>query len=286
MTPEQRAERRQQALQRLEATRSRLAVARAPQAPPQPGSSSSNPPAGSNAIAASNRNAHRKQETGLLAKPYIEYDFSTMKDSKGGYLQPEPESTERWLDKLPDQMPVLPLDDPNAPACFECGTKEIDFRLFRVFGTRVCPKCRKDHPDKYSLLTKTECRQDYLLTDPELRDEELLPHLERPNPYQATYSNMMLYMRYQAEEYSFKKWGGPEGLDAEYERREAQKADRKRAKFERKIRDIRNKTRAQAITKVAIPQRHVHEWGDPEPQADGTVRRTCECGMHINEISI
>lgn len=56
---------------------------------------------------------------------------------------------------------------------------------------------------RYSLLTKTEAREDYLLTDPELKDNELLPHLERPNLQKATWNNMMLYLRYQVKEYAF-----------------------------------------------------------------------------------
>lgn len=37
------------------------------------------------------------------------------------------------------------------------------------------------------------------------------------------------------EEYAFKKWGGPEGLDAEYERRESQKKEKKDKKFKEKL---------------------------------------------------
>lgn len=51
------------------------------------------------------------------------------------------------------------------PKCQECGSVELDFQLHRVFGVGVCPKCKVDNPDKYSLLTKTECKEDYLLTD-------------------------------------------------------------------------------------------------------------------------
>lgn len=84
----------------------------------------------------------------------------------------------------------------------------------QVFSIRVCKKCKEKFPEKYSLLTKTECKevsprvglqsfgqligsQDYLLTDPELKDEDLLPHLLRPNPHASTYSNMMLFLREQ-----------------------------------------------------------------------------------------
>jgi DNA-repair protein complementing XP-A cells len=54
----------------------------------------------------------------------------------------------------------------------------------------------------------------------ELKDETILPHLLRPNPHGGTFSNMMLFLRLQAEEFAFKKWGGEEALDDEFDRRE------------------------------------------------------------------
>ena len=101
-----------------------------------------------------------------------------------------------------------------------------------MFGVRICNQCKKKHPDQYSLLTKTECKEDYLLTDSELRDQSLLPHMLKRNPHASNYSNMMLYLRMQVEEVAFKKWGGGEGLDEEWERRETVKRDRKVKKFE------------------------------------------------------
>lgn len=74
--------------------------------------------------------------------------------------------------------------------------------------------------------------QDYLLTESELRDPALLPHLLKPNPHASNYSNMMLYLRIQVEEVAWKKWGGPEGLDEEWEKREDVKRERKVKKFE------------------------------------------------------
>jgi DNA-repair protein complementing XP-A cells len=49
--------------------------------------------------------------------------------------------------------------------CRECDNLEIDFVWEEVFGCAVCSACKEKHPEKYSLLTKTECREDYLLTD-------------------------------------------------------------------------------------------------------------------------
>lgn len=39
--------------------------------------------------------------------------------------------------------------------------------------------CVKEKTEIYSLLTKTECKQDYLLTDSELKDQTKLPYWVR-----------------------------------------------------------------------------------------------------------
>lgn len=72
----------------------------------------------------------------------------------------------------------------------------------------------------------------------ELRDVEILPHLSKPNPHKATWNNMMLYLREQVEEFAFKKWGGEEGLDEEYERRVSLKKKKKDKKFKSKLAGI------------------------------------------------
>lgn len=47
----------------------------------------------------------------------------------------------------------------------------------------------------------------------------------------------MLYLRFQVEEVAWKKWGGEEGLDAEWDRREEQKRQRKERKFEEGLKE-------------------------------------------------
>jgi len=305
-----KAERRAKALARLEETKRKLATRNKPSQPSSASAAtvssrasiptpSAHGQAETKSIQSQSRNAEKTQKSqstksGLFAKPYIEFDFSTMEDSKGGYMVDEhDESVDRakqnaeWLESLSNQQPPYDFSDPRAPSCHECGTKDLDFRLWRVFGTRVCKDCRRKIPEKYSLLTKTECKADYLLTESELRDKELLPHLERPNPYQQTYSNMMLFLRYQVEEFAWKKWGGPEQLDAEWEKRQRVKKDRKQAKFDAKLREMRNKTRAQAITKIGRPEKHVHIWGRPERKGNGTQERMCGgCGLKRTEVSL
>ncbi|VVT58364.1 uncharacterized protein SAPINGB_P006169 [Magnusiomyces paraingens] len=242
---------------------------------------------------------------------YIEYNFATMRDSKGGFIDADLDLTAAELAEkrareqaerekeaaLHQPLAQLGVSREDLLKCFECGTTALDFKLYRVFRTRVCKVCRESHPEKYSLLTKTECRTDYLLTDPELRDEELLPHLERPNPHKATFNNMMLYMRYQVEEFAFRKWGGEEGLDAEYERRVAALKARKEKKFLEKLQQMRRTTRASGKYSGKGENgkdgvgRHTHEWSAAlaveNPEIPGTVRRRCAiCGMMTEEVQM
>jgi len=51
--------------------------------------------------------------------------------------------------------------------CRECGGLEIDWQWDDVFRMQVCGRCKEKFPEKYSLLTKTEAKDDYLLTDRE-----------------------------------------------------------------------------------------------------------------------
>lgn len=135
----------------------------------------------------------------------------------------------------------------------------------------------------------------------ELRDEELLPHLERPNPHKSTWNNMMLYLRYQVEEYAFsdKKWGSPEALDAEFERREGEKKRRREAKFKTKLQDLKKRTRVDAYRRNRMGAaggafgddlgnggRHVHQWGrSVENPETGIGVKTCvDCGMEVEEL--
>ncbi|KAK8199750.1 XPA protein C-terminus-domain-containing protein [Phyllosticta capitalensis] len=279
---------------------------------------------------------------------YIEYDLSAMTDTKGGFLsatddphnkalhgsnrgkdeeeKPAHMTLEEWqrhrlLQKLratksgPFEPGISVLDKDEGGAgkskqlvCRECGTPEIDWTFQTTFNLLVCNRCKEEHPDKYSLLTKTEAREDYLLTDPELRDEELLPRMERPNPHKASFHSMQLFARCQVEEYAFsaRKWGSPEALDAEFERREVQKKERKERKWKNKLEDLKKRTRVDAYRRQKAAglasgdgreaqfgdkvkgrfDKHEHEWGRAVEDAEtGAVKKTCiECGMQVEEL--
>ncbi|EHL03023.1 putative DNA repair protein RAD14 [Glarea lozoyensis 74030] len=176
---------------------------------------------------------------------------------------------------------------------------EIDHVWLEVFGVAVCGKCKEKLPERYSLLTKTEAKDDYLLTDPELKDAELLPHLNKPNPHKSHWHDMMLFLRFQVEEYAFStKWGSAAALDAEFERREEEKKVRKEKKFKEKLKELKKKTRTDVYRRNLQNGnkagqfgdrigggKHEHEWGRTVENAEGETVKTClECGMQVEEL--
>jgi DNA-repair protein complementing XP-A cells len=139
---------------------------------------------------------------------YVDYNFSAMTDTKGGFLSTEddpwnksmstgstgrpgaggaPEGEQKpahmtaaeWerlqlirnlqRNKAGPYEPGLSIltDEKTRKRCRECSSLEIDFVWEEVFGCAVCNACKEKYPEKYSLLTKTECKDDYLLTDRE-----------------------------------------------------------------------------------------------------------------------
>ncbi|KAI6136848.1 hypothetical protein F5141DRAFT_1185713 [Pisolithus sp. B1] len=222
---------------------------------------------------------------------YFEYDLSKMVNSKGGFLvedgkeaDEDMRAKERQREReraMQNVEPPIYLDPALNAKCRDCQTIDIDYTFRKVFGCLVCNTCKEKYPEKYSLLTKTECKEDYLLTDAELRDRELLPHLLKANPHKSTFANMMLFLRLQVEDFAWKKWGSPEALDAEWERRVEEKKKKKSKKFEESLRDLRRRTR-EGIWQRRKNQEHQHVFGTAQRTEDGHDRQTChECGFTV-----
>ena len=262
---------------------------------------------------------------------YVEYDFSKMTDTKGGFLTQEDDHLNKAMyapekkDDKPTHMtqqewernqllkslrnqragPFEPgisaVKDENTSKCRECGILEVDWKWVDVFRLAVCNTCKEKYPEKYSLLTKSEAREDYLLTDPELKDEDLLPHLERPNPHKSTWASMFLYLRCQVEDYAFseKRWGSAEALDAEFAKRQTDNKKRKEAKFKNKLADLKKRTRVEAYQRSRKggggnfgddlgDGKHEHEFGRPvdNPETGIAVKTCTTCGLEVEELEL
>lgn len=130
---------------------------------------------------------------------YVDYDFSKMTDTKGGFLTQEDDPFNKQLHVLDGKEEQKPahmtqrewerhqllqslrrnregpfepglsvLDDKSKQkTCRECGSLEIDWKWEEMLRCCICHACKEKYPEKYSLLTKTEAKEDYLLTDRE-----------------------------------------------------------------------------------------------------------------------
>jgi DNA-repair protein complementing XP-A cells len=115
----------------------------------------------------------------------------------------------------------------------------------------------------------------------ELRDQELMPHLLKANPHKSTFANMMLFLRCQVEDFAWKKWGTPEALDAEYERRVVEKKKKKNRKFEQGLRDLRKRTK-ESVWQRRKDEEHKHVFGQPKVTG-GIGQQVCHsCGFAID----
>lgn len=95
---------------------------------------------------------------------------------------------------------------------------------------------------------------------------------------------MMLFLRCQVEAFAFsdKKWGSPEALDAEFERRTAEKKERKSKKFENKLKELRKRNRNNVWHKRQEAA-HVHDYSEGSTKLpDGKeVERCTTCGFEV-----
>jgi DNA-repair protein complementing XP-A cells len=122
---------------------------------------------------------------------YFDYDLSKMVNSKGGFLVEDDREAdddlktkkrERERDRAmqaldPRTCPLLfhptlrcgtlmeiaataiYLDASRNPKCHDCDSVDLDQMYRKVFKCLVCNKCRNEKVEKYSLLTKTECKE-------------------------------------------------------------------------------------------------------------------------------
>ena len=264
----------------------------------------------------------------VKTKAYIDFDFSTMQNLNGGYINPNDKgiynyhintseysydgdkitrsnikTLEDWKEEQRQRRSLYENKPPpehisQAIRCKECKINiEMDPILDDVFKLNVCKQCSKLYPAKYSLLTKTECKEDYFLTEDELNDKSLFHRLEKPNPHSGTFARMQLFVRCEIEAFAFKKWGGEEGLDKEWERRETLKIKRKEQLYKKEIETMRLKTRAQEFTKKLRDKKygksnHIHRFGESietfkDEDGNTLMKRRCvDCGVEVDEIEI
>ena len=214
-------------------------------------------------------------------------------DTHGGFFVDDGESEAELANKATPSRPFssllemepLPPDilpELSQPKCNDCGQEFYESLLRKQFAVNVCDACRRMNEDgKYSLVTKTEARQEYLLTETDL-DASFggLRCIEKKNPQNERWGMMKLYLRGQVEKICFDRYGGEQGLDEEIVRRSKEKLVNQEKKQKRKVAQMRKETLTSLWRKP--DKAHEHHFG-PEEAKDGGlfVKRCEECDFEV-----
>lgn len=199
----------------------------------------------------------------------------------GGFLVDDEEVPEADEIALMEEAQIIfPLEANDR--CCVCGSYDLDDFIRRHYRVPVCSNCRAEHPDRFSLLTKTAARDEFLLTDEELRDEQRMPHLSRPNPLRPNWSNMQLFLREQVRAFALEKWGSAEATEAEAQRRVDAQHQLKERKFAANLKELRSRTRLAQPKSKGRPQAHKHSFREERNVKTGAVASICtECGFKV-----
>jgi DNA-repair protein complementing XP-A cells len=168
---------------------------------------------------------------------YCDFDFSKIKDSKGGFLIQE---------EAPEQKLI------KTDVCEYCGSIDVNTSYFKYFQVQYCFSCIKEKD--IQLLTKTESLKDYLLIESDLKSLKFMPKSNRHNKF----TSMKLYLKPQVEKIALQKWKSFEELDKELDRRELESKERASKKFKKKLDELRKST----IVKNLVTQDHQHTMAD------------------------
>lgn len=158
---------------------------------------------------------------------------------------------------------------PVTEVCAYCGSAPVLDEIKKCFGILVCGRCNRT---KIKLITKTKCREYYLLTEEEMRQFRCM---SRPNPHRGGWNDMQLYVEEEICAYSLRKHGGDEEL---HERRKERGEKGKKTKLTRMKRQIKEMKRQVFLKPRKEAHRHVFK-----QQGNKGV---CECGMEVEQEEI
>lgn len=169
--------------------------------------------------------------------------------------------------------------------CCVCGSFELDDFILKNYRVRVCPNCREAHQDRFGLMTKTSAKDEFLLTDEELRDTSRVPYVSKPNPHRPNWSDMQLFLKEQVRAFALDKWGSLEAIEEEAQKRADAHENLKEKKYLANLKELRQKTKLTKKVSAFTDRKthnHRHTFQDSKNQTTGTIESTCtECGFRI-----
>lgn len=202
-------------------------------------------------------------------------------DSKGGFMFSDEVPSDFSAPNSP-QMEPPPSEDAifGGRKCQDCDAEFYESLLQKQFGLLVCESCRRVNEEKYSLATKTEAKQEYLLTDADLDEKEGgLRCIEKKNPQNERWGKMKLFLRFQVENISFTRYGGEEGLEKEIIRRAEDKLKLQEKKQRNKVSRLRKETFTGMWRKQA--DSHEHQFTEEQQKGGVWVKRCSQCEFEV-----
>nr|CAH0100869.1 unnamed protein product [Daphnia galeata] len=210
----------------------------------------------------------------------IRVQNSRLIDSGGGFLIDEKDLEEEQSREIVITEIPAPIILPDRPHCDECEQPLHDSLLYRSFSFPVCDTCKDANDDKYSLITRTDARQEYLLKDCDLDlREPILRFILRKNPLNPRWGDMKLYLRLQVEKRALELWETLEKIEEEKELREAKREKSKTKKFNQQVKNLRMAVRSSVYKKVTESHQHVFGAEQFDAERDIYYRKCSTCSF-------
>ena len=99
-----------------------------------------------------------------------------------------------------------------------CGAP-VDSIMAVTFGEAVCTRCKFKHED-FEVVSKEVAKKEYMLTDFSL---STVKHLSKPNPHNASWSHIKLFLRKHLKDRAAVRWGSLENMNSKRQTREQRK---------------------------------------------------------------
>lgn len=197
--------------------------------------------------------------------------YKRVVDTQGGFLQEEDVFKKKAKMKLIEEpAPVIAGD---LTVCTECEKLFLDSYLLSTFDYACCNSC-KDMEERHNLITKTEARDLYLLSEVDItKREPILKFIVKKNPRNKTWGDMKLYLQLQIEKRALEIWKTPEALEEERASRESKREEAKQKKYTKKMKQLRREVRSSLYTAKNGP--HVHKFGEEEQIDEDTWMKQC-----------
>ncbi|KAI3384094.1 hypothetical protein SNEBB_006447 [Seison nebaliae] len=118
----------------------------------------------------------------------------------------------------------------------------------------------KSRQSKYSLITKTNAKEIYLLSDSDIeRREPILKFALKPNPHNQNWQSMKLYLRSEIEERALRIWKTFDNITSEKEKRKIRRRHLEKKKQIKKIKRLKVDTLTYLRSKSDNSKKCKHE---------------------------